>query len=102
MSENTTPAAMTAAPAGPLFELGFIVTTPSIRALALERTTIDALIQLHTAGQWDMGADDIQRNMDAIQAGDRVFGAFETPAGRIWIITEPDRSSTCVMSPEDY
>jgi hypothetical protein len=57
----------------------------------------------HTAGQWDMEADDIQRNMDAIQAGDRVFGVFQLDdQTRIWIITEHDRSSTCVMVPEDY
>ncbi len=98
MSENTTATAATA----PLFDLGQIVVTPSIRALELGPTLIAALIRRHMVGQWDMSAADTLRNLEAIQVGDRVFGGFETPAGRIWIITEHDRSSTCMMLPEDY
>jgi hypothetical protein len=34
--------------------------------------------------------------------GARIFSAYETPAGKIWYITEADRSSTCILRPEDY
>ena len=34
--------------------------------------------------------------------GDRIFGAYETSAGRIWIITESDRSATTILFPHEY
>jgi class 3 adenylate cyclase len=34
--------------------------------------------------------------------GDRLFSAYDTTAGGCWIITEADRSSTCVLLPSEY
>ncbi len=36
------------------------------------------------------------------RTGARLFSAYDTPEGRLWIITEADRSSTCVLLPEEY
>jgi hypothetical protein len=38
----------------------------------------------------------------ALGHGDRLFSAHETPHGRVWVITEADRSSTTVLLPEEY
>jgi hypothetical protein len=32
----------------------------------------------------------------------RVLSSYETTAGRIWIITESDRSVTTILLPEEY
>ena len=45
-------------------------------------------------------ADDDERC--SLREGFRIFSAYDTPAGRAWVITEADRSSTCVLRPEDY
>jgi hypothetical protein len=34
--------------------------------------------------------------------GARFFSAYETEAGKVWIITEADRASTCILLPEEY
>jgi hypothetical protein len=85
-----------------LFALGQIVATPS----ALQDfgpALIAELLQRHLAGDWgDLDHHDIQANNQALRTGARLLSAYETPAGRVWIITESDRSSTCVLLPEDY
>jgi hypothetical protein len=37
-----------------------------------------------------------------LSEGFRIFSAYDTPVGRAFIITEADRSSTCILRPEDY
>jgi hypothetical protein len=33
---------------------------------------------------------------------EELLEAYETPWGRIWVITEADRASTCVLLPGEY
>ena len=33
---------------------------------------------------------------------DRLFSAYETGIGKLYVITEWDRSTTTVLTPEDY
>ncbi len=47
-------------------------------------------------------ADDIQANIDALQNDERVFNAFDTSNGKVWIITEHDRSYTTILYPDEY
>jgi hypothetical protein len=69
---------------------------------------IAELLQRHLAGDWgDLDAHDLQANNQALRTGVRLLSAFETPAGRCWIITEATdntgtRRSTCVLRPQDY
>ena len=47
--------------------------------------------------------EDIQENERALEQGHRLFSAYNTNDGtRIWVITEADRSSTCILLPEEY
>jgi hypothetical protein len=47
--------------------------------------------------------EDIDMNMRAIKTGDdRIFATYNTSKGKIYIITEWDRSVTTILYPEDY
>jgi hypothetical protein len=84
------------------FELGVVVATPGA-LLDFGPALMAELLARHAAGDWgDLDAHDRRQNERALKTGARIFSAYETPAGRAWIITEADRSSTCVLRPEDY
>ncbi len=87
-----------------LFPLGRIVATPgALELLAATGTDPAELLARHQAGDWgDLGAFDRRENDKALRTGARLFSAYDTPEGRLWIITEADRSSTCVLLPEEY
>jgi hypothetical protein len=38
----------------------------------------------------------------AVRDGDRVLSAYQTAAGRVWVITEWDRSATTLLLLEEY
>ena len=84
------------------FELGVVVATPGA-LLDFGPALIAELLGRHARGDWgDLGEFDHRENARALRTGARIFSAYETPAGRCWIITEADRSSTCILRPEDY
>jgi hypothetical protein len=85
------------------FPLGQVVATPGALA-ALDMLTIAALLNRHENGDWgDVDAADAAENERSLLAGDRILSAYHTSAGvKLWIITEADRSSTCVLLPEEY
>ncbi len=57
----------------------------------------------HAAGDWgDLCAFDRRQNEGALREGHRVFTSYDTTAGKIWIITEADRSVTTILLPEEY
>lgn len=84
----------------PKFPLGRVVATPGILELGLN---LSRYIDRHVRGDWgNVDAEDWERNDRSISEGARIISAYETPAGRIWIITEADRSSTCLLLPNEY
>jgi len=82
-----------------------MVATPAALA-ALEEASVTALslVRRHATGDWGIcDAADRQANEDAVTHGDRVFSVYKLSNGQnLWIITESDRSSTCVLTPDDY
>lgn len=85
------------------FPLGQTVITPN----ALERLHPDdvhAAIRRHASGDWgEVGPEDAAENNLSLRQGFRLLSAYVDRAGtKFWIITEADRSSTCVLLPEDY
>jgi hypothetical protein len=58
----------------------------------------------HVRGDWgDCDDHDRQANEDALRNGERLFSVYRTVKGeKLWVITEADRSSTCVLLPEEY
>jgi hypothetical protein len=61
-------------------------------------------ISRHLQGGWgDCDEHDRQANEDALRNGDRLFSVYRTTKGvKVWVITEVDRSSTCVSLPSEY
>jgi hypothetical protein len=58
----------------------------------------------HIVADWgDCSEEDREANEDALRNGDRLFSVYRTSKGiKLWVITEADRSSTCVLLPEEY
>lgn len=58
----------------------------------------------HTAGDWgEVPPEDACANDEALLVGERLLSAYRLRAStKLWIITEADRSSTCILLPEEY
>ena len=87
----------------PTLPLGQIVATPNALAHITQADIMTALLR-HVVGDWgDVCAEDKQVNDRAMVEGMRILSAYQAANGtKFWIITEADRSSTCVLLPEDY
>ena len=89
----------------PLFSLGQVVATPGALA-ALEKAGQQPgdFLARHVSGDWgEVPPEDIKENELSLQHGFRLLSAYRTSAGdRLWVITEADRSSTCILLPEEY
>ena len=95
-----------------LFELGDVLMTAEVARMVEEEdafgTVLDCLLR-HSEGDWgDLCEEDRRMNDDALEAErgggdtDRLFSAYETGIGRLYVITEWDRSTTTVLTPEEY
>jgi hypothetical protein len=86
------------------FSPGRLVATPAALTLlgGCGKAPIEYLDR-HLSGDWgDLDAHDRRENERAIREGFRIFSAYDTPVGKIWIITEGNRSSTCILLPSEY
>ncbi|HEY7327798.1 MAG TPA: hypothetical protein VH592_09175 [Gemmataceae bacterium] len=89
----------------PKFSPGKLVTTPgALQALAESGQTPDFFLNKHLSADWgDVDEEDRRWNEHALRNGRRLLSAYTTLKGvRLWIITEADRSSTCILKPEEY
>lgn len=85
------------------FRLGHIVATPNALA-QLTQEDIHVSIQRHQAGDWgDVDEHDRRENELSLQQGFRLLSVYHAANGtKFWVISEADRSSTCILLPEDY
>lgn len=61
------------------------------------------LINRHVKGDWgDVDLEDKMANNAALKNGSRLLSVYRFEAGRLWILTEADRSVTTVLLPEEY
>lgn len=90
---------------GPRFELGRVVATQGARQ-ALEESGESAckFIHRHHVGDWgDVCSEDAEANKEALQSELRIFSIYHTKLKqKLYVITEADRSSTCLLLPEEY
>jgi len=88
-----------------LFTLGHVVATPGALA-AIEKSGQQPgdFLARHANGDWgEVPPEDVKENELSLQHGFRLLSAYRTSAGdRLWVITEADRSSTCILLPEEY
>lgn len=89
----------------PLFKLGSLVATPAALE-ALDKSgqaPWDFLVRHVQGDSGDLDDEDRRLNDEAVKAGDRILSAYTLTTGvKLWIITEADRSSTCILLPDDY
>jgi hypothetical protein len=84
--------------------LGRVVATPGALKLLKEAGghPFDYLAR-HASGDWgDLCGFDRRQNQIALREGYRVLSSYDVPAGRVWVITEADRSITTILLPEEY
>ena len=87
-----------------LFELGRIVATPGAIALMEDTQTLPVhLLARHICGDWgDLDEHDKRENNFAHDKPLRILSAYPLGTGRVWVITEADRSATTILLPEEY
>ncbi len=85
-------------------ELGRIVATPgALKLLAATGTDPVELLSRHQGGDWgDVPPADARENRYSLKHGFRVISSYPVGESKVWIITEADRSSTCLLLPEEY
>ncbi len=87
------------------FEPGQIVATPgALDALSDARLSPHSLLRRHVSGDWgELSAEDQRANEQALRHGYRLLSSYRLPNGTtVWCITEADRSSTCLLTPDEY
>lgn len=88
-----------------LFPLGQVVATPgALAALAKAGQGPQDFLTRHVSGEWgDLSEEDRRENQISLERGFRLLSSYRTNAGeKLWIITEADRASTCILLPEEY
>lgn len=89
----------------PRFRMGQPVLTPAARSL-LEQAGISPTVLLgrHLRGDCgELDIADVASNELALLTRKRLLSSYAVPGGgRVWIITEADRSVTTFLLPEDY
>lgn len=90
------------------FELGRIVMTRGVEAkFDGNEEAMFGYLERHMSGDWgDLVANDKKMNEDALTSGERILSSYELPdehgGGKMYIITEWNRSATTFLLPEEY
>ena len=89
-----------------LFQLGRVVATPgALRAIEENAVDVWNLLQRHVNGDWGcVPEEDRLENLLSVEKGYRLMSSYplNERGDKLWIITEADRSSTCLLLPEEY
>jgi hypothetical protein len=86
-----------------LFKHGQIVATPGALVLAENGVNLWEYLGRHLSSDWgDLDDEDKAENDFSVKNGFRILSAYNTSSGRLWVITEADRSVTTFLLPEEY
>jgi hypothetical protein len=83
---------------------GRVVATPGALKLLMQAggRSFDLLAR-HATGDWgELCAFDRRQNEIALRDGYRILSSYEISTGRVWIVTEADRSITTILLPKEY
>jgi hypothetical protein len=92
---------------GRKFYPGAIVATPGAIEAA-SRSYLSECLQRHLRGDWgDVDNHDRRANDEAVAQGSRILSSYpidpsKPAAGKLWILTEADRSVTTFLLPDEY
>jgi hypothetical protein len=90
------------------FQLGQIVWTRNVNEKICTDTPFTKFVleslKRHANCDWgNLSMEDKAENELSLKEGFRLLSAYEAEGlPKIWIITEADRSSTCVLFPDEY
>ena len=86
------------------FQLGRTVTTPGgLDTMNRYGITPASLLDRHVCGDWGtVPPEDARENELSVREGFRILSSYGEGDRRLWVITEADRSSTCVLLPSEY
>lgn len=87
-----------------LFDIGQLVATPGALKV-LEQAKINRLLLVgrRICGDYgDLGIEDVQANVHAIEHGLRILSAYNVLDERLYVITEADRSATTILLTSEY
>jgi hypothetical protein len=87
--------------------MGRLVMTSGVESIittAEMRVALASCIRRHMLGDWgDVDVRDKRVNDSAVAEGGRVLSVYHLPdQSKIYIVTEADRSSTCILLWEEY
>lgn len=88
----------------PRFRMGQPVITSAAQSM-LKHAGISptVLLERHLCGDWgELDIVDITKNELALLTRRRLLSSYVIPGGKVWIITEADRSLTTILPPKDY
>jgi hypothetical protein len=86
------------------FSFGEMVATPGALKL-LEEAGEEPLhlVARHRSGDWrELDQHDRLENELSLRHGWRLLSSYPVGGGKVWIITEADRSYTTILLPEEY
>ena len=91
----------------PTFEIGKLVMTRTVAIDCSEneefsKEVFRSLERFCSCDWGEMCEEDIEANNEALINGERLLGAYETSMGKIYIITEWDRSLTTILYTHEY
>ena len=99
-------------PVNPLFVLGHVLATPqALQLLAQFNVQPFTLVNKHVTGNWgDLDSQDRWKNNLALVHSERIVSAYkltrqdgaERIIEKLVVITEADRSWTCVLTRDEY
>ena len=80
-----------------------MATPGALRALSEAGTDPLRLLARHVSGDWgELDAHDRRENERSLKNGWRIISSYPLGDGKVWVITEADRSSTTILLPSEY
>jgi hypothetical protein len=61
------------------------------------------LLARNQSADWgEVNGEDWRLNQRALTRDERLLSSYDTPCGKVWIITEANKRSTTVLLPSEY
>lgn len=69
---------------------------------AFVREIASAFVRYQRNDWGELCPEDKAENDQAAERGERILASYQTSKGKVWIITEWDRSATTILFPSEY
>jgi hypothetical protein len=82
-----------------------VATPGAMAAVGVSDDSLSSYLSRHQSGDWgEVDAHDRMENNLALEQGSRLMSVYtlSITGAKIWVITGADRSSTCILLPEEY